>query len=125
MTAKILSNQVGQLRIECSWFNFLTAMEERKKFTYRYDDNTEKLLNEGLTKFKISSLNKLIDKLIYDALVQNPIELNALKTQIQELQNKLNICQAQKGQVDKQFAQLKSAVKQDFENRERIKELIS
>ena len=39
-------------------------MEDRKKFTYRYDDETEKLLTEGLEKFNFSSLNKLIDKLM-------------------------------------------------------------
>ena len=47
-------------------------MEDRKKFTYRYDDKTEKLLIEGLKKFNLSSLNKLIDKLIVDALVPVP-----------------------------------------------------
>jgi len=47
-------------------------MEDRKKFTYRYDDETEKLLTAGLGKFNLSSLNKLIDKIIVDALVRFP-----------------------------------------------------
>ena len=38
-------------------------MKDRKKFTYRCDDETEKLLSAGLGKFNLSSLNKLIDKL--------------------------------------------------------------
>jgi len=34
-----------------------SALSFRIKFTYRYDDETEKLLTAGLEKFKLSSLN--------------------------------------------------------------------
>ena len=61
-------------------------MEDRKKFTYRYDDKTEKLLTEGLDKFNLSSLNKLIDKLIIDALVRFPHEQKEINQKITDLQ---------------------------------------
>ncbi|MGA2406090.1 MAG: hypothetical protein ABSF81_04985 [Bacteroidales bacterium] len=57
-------------------------MGDRKKFTYRYNDETEKLLSSGLKKFNLSSLNKLIDKLIVDALVRFPEEQKAMRQEI-------------------------------------------
>jgi hypothetical protein len=56
----------------------MTAMD-RNFFTYRYDDETEKLLSAGLNKFNLSSLNKLIDKLIVYALVRFPEEQKIIK----------------------------------------------
>jgi predicted transcriptional regulator len=63
----------------------MTAEENRKKFTYRYDVETEKLLSAGLNKFNLSSLNKLIDKLIVDALVRFPQEQKTMKQEIMDL----------------------------------------
>jgi len=65
----------------------MTALEDRKKFTYRYDDETEKLLSAGLEKFNLSSLNKLIDKLIVDALVRFPEEQKTMKQEIKDLKD--------------------------------------
>jgi hypothetical protein len=78
----------------------MTAMEDRKKFTYRYDDKTEKLLNEGLNKFNLSSLNKLIDKLILDALVRFPQDQIGMNHKISELQECLNKCEAKEEQTE-------------------------
>jgi hypothetical protein len=100
-------------------------MEDRKKFTYRYNTDTEKLLNEALKKYNLSSLNKLIDKLIVDALVAFPDEQKTLKHQVKESQDKFNKCTIEKGQVENKLNQLKLAIKQDFENKEVIKKLIA
>jgi len=99
--------------------------KERIKFTYRYSKDTEKLLIEGLKKFNISSLNNLIDKLIIDSLVRYPDEQKVMIKQLKELQDKLNKSQVEKGQSDSLLKQLKLAVKQDFDNKELLKKLIS
>lgn len=100
-------------------------MEDRKKFTYRYDNETEKLLNEAFKKYKVTALNKLIDELILEALEKQPKEIQLLKKDLRNLQGKISTVQTEKRQIENQFEQLKLAVKQDFENKERIKKLIS
>jgi septal ring factor EnvC (AmiA/AmiB activator) len=105
-------------------YQIMTAMEDRKKFTYRYDDETEKLLTEGLKKFNLSSLNKLIDKLIVDALVRFPEHLKEMNHEITELQEDLKKCQAEKEQTEIHLTRLKAALKRDIENRETIIKLI-
>ena len=99
-------------------------MEERKKFTYRYDDDTEKLLSAGLDKFNLSSLNKLIDKLIVDALVRFPEQQKAMKDEIQDLHEKFKKCKEEKEQIEIHLSTLKAALKKDIENRETINKLI-
>jgi len=99
-------------------------MEDRKKFTYRYDDKTEKLLTEGLDKFNLSSLNKLIDKLIVDALVRFPQEKKEMKEKIMDLQENFKKCQGEKEQIEIHLTKLKTALKRDIENKETIKKLI-
>jgi hypothetical protein len=102
----------------------MTAMEDRKKFTYRYDDETEKLLSAGLEKFNLSSLNKLIDKLIVDALVRFPEEQKTMKQEIKERQDVFKKCQGEKEQIEIHLTRLKAALKRDIENKETIKKLI-
>ena len=102
----------------------MTAMEDRKKFTYRYDDETEKLLTAGLGKFNLSSLNKLIDKLIVDALVRFPQDQKEMEQEIKDLQESLNKCQEEKEQTEIHLNRLKAALKRDIENKETIKKLI-
>jgi septal ring factor EnvC (AmiA/AmiB activator) len=102
----------------------MTAMEDRKKFTYRYDDETEKLLTEGLKEFNLSSLNKLIDKLITDALVRFPQDQEKMKQEIKDLQENFKKCQAEKEQTEIHLTRLKAALKRDIENRETIIKLI-
>jgi septal ring factor EnvC (AmiA/AmiB activator) len=102
----------------------MTAMEDRKKFTYRYDDKTEKLLNEGLKKFNFSSLNKLIDKLILDALVRFPQDQKEMSQKISELQESLKKCEAEKEQTEIHLNRIKAALKRDIENKEIISKLI-
>ena len=102
----------------------MTAMEDRKKFTYRYDDETEKLLTEGLKKFNLSSLNKLIDKLIVDALVRFPEQQKEMKDKIKDLQDSFKKCQGEKEQIEIHLTRLKAALKIDIENKETIKKLI-
>jgi predicted transcriptional regulator len=102
----------------------MTAMEDRKKFTYRYDDKTEKLLNEGLNKFNLSSLNKLIDKLIVDALVRFPQDQKEKNLEIKDLQECLKKCQVEKEQAEIHLNRLKAALKRDIENKEIINKLI-
>jgi predicted transcriptional regulator len=102
----------------------MTAMGDRKKFTYRYDDETEKLLTAGLEKFNLSSLNKLIDKLIVDALVRFPEEQKTMKQEIKDLQDSFKKCQVEKEQIEIHLTKLKAALKRDFENKEAIKKLI-
>jgi septal ring factor EnvC (AmiA/AmiB activator) len=102
----------------------MTAMEYRKKFTYRYDDETEKLLTEGLKKFNLSSLNKLIDKLIVDALVRFPQDQREMKQEIKDLQENFKKCLAEKEQTEIHLNRLKAALKRDIENREIIIKLI-
>ena len=99
-------------------------MEDRKKFTYRYDDKTEKLLTEGLDKYNLSSLNKLIDKLIIDALVRFPEQQKEMKEKIADLQESFKKCQGEKGQIEIHLTRLKAALKRDIENKETIKKLI-
>ena len=99
-------------------------MEYRKKFTYRYDDETEKLLTEGLKKFNLSSLNKLIDKLIVDALVRFPEEQKTMKQEITELQEGLKKCKDEKEQIEIHLTRLKAALNRDIENKETIIKLI-
>ena len=99
-------------------------MEDTKKFTYRYDDETEKLLTAGLEKFNLSSLNKLIDKLIVDALARFPQEQKELNHKITELQEALKNCKAEKEKIDICLTRLKSALKRDIENKETINKLI-
>ena len=102
----------------------MTAVEDRKKFTYRYDDETEKLLSAGLLKFNLSSLNKLIDKLIVDALVRFPEEQKTMKQEIKDLQDSFEKCQGEKEQIEIHLTRLKAALKRDIENKETIKKLI-
>lgn len=99
-------------------------MEDRKKFTYRYDEETEKLLTAGLNRFNLSSLNKLIDKLIVDALVRFPQDQKEMKEKIAALQESLNKCQVEKEQIEIHLTRLKAALKRDIENKETIKKLI-
>ena len=99
-------------------------MEDRKKFTYRYDDETEKLLTEGLKKFNLSSLNKLIDKLIVDALVRFPQDQKEMKQEIKDLQDVFKKCQGEKEQIEIHLTRLKTAIKRDIENKEIINKLI-
>ena len=99
-------------------------MEDRKKFTYRYDDDTEKLLSAGLEKFNLSSLNKLIDKLIVDALVRFPEQQKEMKDKIKDLQDSFKKCQGEKEQIEIHLTRLKAALKRDIENKETIKKLI-
>ena len=98
----------------------MTAMEDRRKFTYRYDDETEKLLTEGLKKFNLSSLNKLIDKLIVDALVWFPQEQKTMKQEITDLQESFKKCLVEKEQTEIHLTRLKEALKRDIENKETI-----
>jgi len=102
----------------------MTAVEDRKKFTYRYDDETEKLLSAGLLKFNLSSLNKLIDKLIVDALVRFPEEQKTMNQEIKNLQESLNKCKVEKEQTEIHLTRLKTALKRDIENKETINKLI-
>ena len=102
----------------------MTAMEDRKKFTYRYDDETEKLLMAEMEKSKFSSLNKLIDQLILDALVRFPDHLKEMNHEITELQEDLKKCQAEKEQTEINLNRLKEALKRDIENKETINKLI-
>ena len=102
----------------------MTAMEDRKKFTYRYDDKTEKLLTAGLGKFNLSSLNKLIDKLIVDALVRFPEEQKEMNQEIKDLKDSFKKCQGEKEQIEIHLTRLKAALKRDIENKETIKKLI-
>ncbi len=99
-------------------------MEDRKKFTYRYDDKTEKLLNEGLNKFNLSSLNKLIDKLIVDALVRFPQDQKEMSQKITELQESLKKCKTEKERAEVHLNRIKAALKRDIENKETINKLI-
>jgi len=99
-------------------------MEDRKKFTYRYDDKTEKLLNEGLNKFNLSSLNKLIDKLIVDALVRFPQDQKEMSQKITELQESLKKCKTEKERAEVHLNRLKAALKRDIENKETINKLM-
>jgi len=99
-------------------------MEDRRKFTYRYDDKTEKLLTEGLKKFNLSSLNKLIDKLIVDALVRFPQGQKEMEENIIELNESLDKCNKEKKQIEVQLNRLKDALKRDIENRDTIIKLI-
>jgi hypothetical protein len=60
----------------------MTAMEDKKKFTYLPDGETEELLEQGLKKYNITVLNKLINLLIKKAMVQQPKEIQELKKEI-------------------------------------------
>jgi hypothetical protein len=102
----------------------MTAMEDRKKFTYRYDDETEKLLTAGLEKFNLSSLNKLIDKLIVDALVQLPEQLEKTQKAAWDIHESLFKCEKEKKQIEIKLNKLKDALKRDIENKETISKLI-
>ena len=102
----------------------MTAVEDRKKFTYRYDEETEKLLTAGLNKFNLSSLNKLIDKLIVDALVRFPQEQKEMEQEIKDLQESLNKCKVEKEQTEIHLTRFKAALKRDIENKETINKLI-
>ena len=99
-------------------------MEDRKKFTYRYDDKTEKLLNEGLKEFHLSSLNKLIDKTIVDALVRYPEHIREIEKSFEDLNNDFFKCMKEKKQIEIQLNKLKEALKRDIENKEIINKLI-
>lgn len=85
---------------------------------------TEKLLNEGLNKFNLFSLNKLIDKLILDALIRFPEEQKTMKQEIKDLQDSFKKCQGEKEQTEIHLTRLKAVLKRDFENKETIKKLI-
>jgi len=102
----------------------MTAVEDRKKFTYRYDEETEKLLTAGLNKFNLSSLNKLIDKLIVDALVRFPEQQKEMEEKLTDLQESFKKCQEEKEQTEIHLTRLKAALKRDIENKETIKKLI-
>jgi len=102
----------------------MTAMEDRKKFTYRYDDETEKLLMAGMKKFKVTSLNKLIDKLIVDALVHAPQRIEEFTKACEDMTNDFFECQKEKKRIEIQLNKLKEALKRDIENKEIINKLI-
>jgi uncharacterized protein YukE len=102
----------------------MTAMEDRKKFTYRYDNETEKLFTEGLKKLNLSSLNKLIDKLIAYALYRFPQDQKEMKQKITKLQEGLKKCMDEKEQTEIHLNRLKATLKMEIENRETIIKLI-
>jgi hypothetical protein len=102
----------------------MAAMEGRKKFTYRYDDKTEKLLIEGLKEFKLSSMNKLIDKLIVDALYRFPQDQKEMKQEIKDLQVRFKKCQLEKEKAEIHLNRLKTALKRDIEYKEIVNKLI-
>jgi septal ring factor EnvC (AmiA/AmiB activator) len=124
MTAVLMKDLACRSRIGSCRQYVMTAMEDRKRFTYRYDDETEKLLLAGLEEFELSSLNKLIDKLIVDDLVRFPEEQKTMKQEIKDLQDSFKKCQGEKEQIEIHLTRLKAALKRDFENKETINKLM-
>lgn len=98
---------------------------DRIKFTYRYNKTTEGLLTLALKKYGLTSLNKLIDLLIVEALINLPEEQKRLKKEIKTLNDEFDTLLEEKEKFEKLFNSLKLAVKQDFENKEKIKKLIN
>jgi cell division septum initiation protein DivIVA len=77
-----------------------------------------------LDKFNLSSLNKLIDKLIVDALVRLPEEKKEMKQEIKDLRESLNKCREEKEQTEIHLNRLKAALKKDIENKVTIDKLL-
>ena len=69
-------------------------------------------------------MNKLIDKLIIDALVRFPQDQKEMKQEIKDLQESFKKCQGEKEQIEVHLTRLKAALKRDIENKEIIKKLI-
>ncbi len=97
---------------------------ERRKFTYRYDEETEELLNKAMQNFGFSSMNKLIDKLIVDALVDLPKHISYNEKQITTLTNDLSNARKDKVSILKEFKTLKELIIQEQEVKKKIESLI-
>ncbi len=97
---------------------------DRIKFTYRYTSDIDRLLKEALKKFGITSLNKLIDKLIFDALVNQPKEIKSLKTEIAKMNKDFSNLGESNRLQEKTLKDLKSLIKQEYEIKDKINKIL-
>jgi archaellum component FlaC len=103
----------------------MTAMEDRKKFTYRPDSETEELLEQGLRKYNLTALNKLINVLVKKAMVTQPEEIQDLKNKIRDLNTKMADLSGEKAAIKSKYDQVRSLYLNIENTKEEIKTLLS
>ena len=63
---------------------------DRKKYTFRYGQEIEKLLAEAQEKYsEINTMNALLEKLIYDAIKNQPEYIRNLSIRLKDLEEEL------------------------------------
>ena len=100
-------------------------MEDRKKFTYRPDSDSDELLEQGLKKYNITSLNKLINLLVSKAMVEQPKEIQSLRKEITGLQKQLKEAEEDKNEIETEYNQIKALLLNIEKSADSIKSLLS
>lgn len=100
-------------------------MADRIKSTYRYDKDTEELLNKASIKYQIKGQNKLIDKLIFDAVITCPSLIKGLEEEVKILRNQLNLANEKRKLAEDKLRELKSLIQLDYQTKGKIQKLIS
>lgn len=95
--------------------------EERRKFTYRYGSDIEDVLKKTMKNYNISSLNKLIDKLIFDATLYMPKEIKRLEKELSNSNVVLQKTQQNFVEVEQKYEELRELLIRGNEIEEKIK----
>lgn len=98
---------------------------ERRKFTYRYDEETEELLNKAMQKLGFSSMNKLIDYLIQEALVNLPREIKENEFKINTISKSLQKAETERDKALTNLLELKSLITQERDLKKKIETILS
>ena len=95
-------------------------MDEPIKTTLRYDSGIEKLLQNALGEYKITTLNKLIIHLIKLALIENPKEIGILKKTIKVKDEQIRQIEKSKSLVESRFNQFKELLQLNFSSKNNL-----
>lgn len=87
-------------------------MSESKKFTYRYNKDTENLLLKAEKSYMNKTLSGLINRLILEAVIELPAKINKLEKDKRELNEELNSLKNDYSRLEFQYNELKHLVKQ-------------
>ncbi len=95
--------------------------EERIKFTYRYNSDIEDILKREMKRYNISSLNKLIDRLVLDATVNMPKTIKGMEKELSNARVLLQKVQREFEEVEEKYKELKELLIRESEIKEKIK----
>jgi asparagine synthetase B (glutamine-hydrolysing) len=97
---------------------------ERLKFTYRYSSDIEELLNKAMQKRGLKSMNKLIDMLILEALVELPHEIREREKKLDSYSKSLQKTETERDKALSQLYELKSLITQEKNIKKRIENIL-